>query len=133
VSIYEYERQGKRIERFYPIGQMPKTVRVDGKTWSLAVSKPAAPVVVNHAFTSVQVRRNDPNIKKHGKHGRARFETASDVADFMARRADRGDEWINDKPFWSKSNARGSTGTSAPAVDRKRPSRGSRAAAKRRA
>jgi hypothetical protein len=115
MSLYEYERDGQRIERYYPIGSMPRTVRIDGKTWKLAVSKPAAPVLVNHAFTSVQIRRNDPDIKKRGKHGRARFETATDVADFMARRADRGDEWVNDKPFWSKTDAaRSSNRTAAP-------------------
>ena len=45
------------------------------------------------AGVSTQVRRWDPDVKKHTKEGRAVFDGKRDLEDFIARKRDRGEDW----------------------------------------
>lgn len=40
MSVYVYEHDGVQIEREYPIGKAPQSVRVNGKTYKRALTAP---------------------------------------------------------------------------------------------
>lgn len=45
------------------------------------------------ACVSRQLRRWDPDVKKHNKEGHAVFDSRRDLEDLIARKRDRGEDW----------------------------------------
>jgi len=100
MSQYDYERDGERITREFPIGTAPQSVRVNGKRFNRVITAPA--VVFNGRVGGRDIRfvaqTLDPSLNRFHKgefvndHGQktAAFSGKQQIRDFERRVADAG-------------------------------------------
>jgi len=75
VAIYTYEsKDGARVEREFPIGRYPQSVRMGGRRYTLRITMPARPVVENVA--GVHHGAGDPVVIRNKR----------DIAEIEARK-----------------------------------------------
>jgi hypothetical protein len=88
---FQHMASGERIERVFPIGRAPKSVRVGRRTFKRVPSVPLVQVAQDIHFVSDQLPLHWTAARDHDEQGRPRFSSRREIDEAVARARHNGE------------------------------------------